>query len=155
MLPEEGVDMKIARVPHFGRILGTMLTTTLAVLASASVASAEVIDSGHTVMTNMNTNPCDPDDGVIVITTDTRWVTRLQPDGTVIGHFHNHSEGLSSNGTKYIANRQATTTTPDDSTTAQVDVVIRRISAGPGLNAEIRVTGTVPGPLTTTIRCVG
>jgi hypothetical protein len=82
-------------------------------------------------------------------------VTRLQPDGTVIGHFHNHSEGVSATGTKYIANRQATTTTPAGSSTAEVDVVIRRISAGPGSNAVITVTGTVPGPLITTIRCVG
>jgi hypothetical protein len=148
--------MRVAQRPRAARlIIGTVLATFLAVFATASVAHAEVIDSGHTVMTNAVTNPCDPSDGVIVITTDTRWVTRLQPDGTGVAHFHNHSEGVSANGTKYIANRQAINTTADGSTTAQVEVEIRRISAGPGDNAVITVTGTVPGPLTTTVRCIG
>ena len=137
------------------QLLVTMLGVALALLAMASIASAEVIDSGHTVTTNVVINPCDPGDGSITITTDTRWETRLQPDGTVISHFVNHSEGVSANGTRYIANRQATTVTPAGSTTAQVEVEIRRISAGPGDNAVITVTGRVPGPLTTTIRCVG
>jgi hypothetical protein len=132
-----------------------MLTIGTLILGTSSVALAEVIDSGHTITTNVVTNPCDAGDGLIVITTDTRWETRLQPDGTVISHFLNHSEGVSANGTKYIANRQATTVTPAGSTTAQVEVEIRRISAGPGDNAVITVTGTVPGSLTTTIRCVG
>ncbi|HEV8535218.1 MAG TPA: hypothetical protein VGR87_05780 [Candidatus Limnocylindria bacterium] len=132
-----------------------MLATTLAVLATASVASADVVDSGHTVTSNVVTNPCDPGDGDILLTTDTRWVIRLQPDGTVVGHFHNHSVGVSANGTKYIANRQATTTAPAGSTVVEVEVEIRRISAGSGPNAVITVTGTVPGSLNTTIRCVG
>jgi hypothetical protein len=134
---------------------GTMLAIIVLTFGVSTAAYAEVIDSGHTVTTNVVTNPCDAADGLIVITTDTLWVTRLQPDGTVVSHFHNHSEGVSANGTKYIANRQATTTTAADSTTAQVEVEIRRISAGPGDNAVFTVTGAVPGTLTTTVRCVG
>ena len=148
--------MRIPGVPRFARrIFATMLATALLALATAAVASAEVIDSGRLVSTNVVTNPCDPGDGLIVLTTDTRWETRLQPDGTLITHFVNHSEGVSANGTKYIANRQATTTTPAGSTTAEVEVEIRRISAGPGPNAMITITGTVGGSLTTTVRCVG
>lgn len=137
------------------RLGASIAVAALVVLATQSSALADVIDSGHTVTTNVVTNPCDTADGLITITTDTRWETRLQPDGTVISHFLNHSEGVSVNGTKYIANRQATTVTPAGSTTAQVEVEIRRISAGPGDNAVIMVTGTLPGPLTTTVRCVG
>jgi hypothetical protein len=133
----------------------SIAVAALTLLATQSTAFADVIDSGHTVTTNVVTNPCDPADGPITITTDTRWETRLQPDGTVISHFLNHSEGVSANGTKYIANRQATTVTPAGSTVGQVQVEIRRISAGPGDNAMITVTGTVPGSLTTTIRCIG
>lgn len=148
--------MTIASWPRLARrTLGTMLATMLAVLASAAVASAEVVDSGHTITTNVVTNPCDPDDGEILLTTDTRWVTRLQPDGTLIGHFHNHSVGVSSNGTKYIANRQATTVAPAGSTVVEVNVEILRISAGSRPNAMFTITGTVPGTLTTTIRCLG
>ena len=124
-------------------------------LAAPSVALADVVEIGHTTMTNIVVNPCDPSDGRITITTETRWETRLQPDGTTISHFLNHSEGVSANGTRYIANRQAVTVTPEGSTTAQVEVEIRRISAGPGDNAIITITGTAPGPLTTTFRCVG
>lgn len=148
--------MKTTQMRRAGRqALGQMLACVILLLGLSSVANADVIDSGHTVTTNVVTNACDPGDGLITITTDTRWETRLQPDGTLIGHFLNHSEGVSANGTKYIANRQATTMTPAGSTIAQVEVEIRRISAGPGPNAVITVTGTVPGSLTTTIRCVG
>ncbi len=137
------------------RLWTSIAVAAFTLLATHSTALAEVIDSGHTTTTNIVTNPCDTADGPITITTDTRWETRLQPDGTVVSHFHNHSEGVSANGTKYIANRQAINVTPVGSTSAEVEVVIRRISAGPGDNAEIRVTGTVPGPLTTTITCGG
>jgi hypothetical protein len=133
----------------------SIVVAALTVLATPSVALADVIDSGHTVMTNVVTNPCDTADGPITITTDTRWETRLQPDGTVISHFLNHSEGTSANGTKYIANRQAVVTTPAGSTTASVEIEIRRLSAGPGPNAIITITGTIPGTLTTTVRCEG
>ncbi len=133
----------------------SIVVAALTLLATPSVALAEVIDIGHTVTTNVVINPCDAADGPITITTDTRWETRLQPDGTLVSHFLNHSEGVSANGTMYIANRQATTTTPAGSTTATVEVEIRRVSAGPGQNAIITVTGTIPGTLTTTVRCVG
>ena len=139
----------------YAHVTGFNTVAALFVLASPSVALADVVEVGHTVTTNVVTNPCDPSDGLIVITTDTRWETRLQPDGSVISHFLNHSEGVSANGTKYVANRQATTETPAGSTTAEVQVEIRRISAGPGANAVIMVTGTVPGSLTTTTRCIG
>lgn len=137
------------------RSVVTFLGVALALVAAASSASAEVVDSGHTVTTNVVVNACDPADGLITITTDTRWETRLQPDGTLVSHFVNHSEGISANGTKYIANRQATTVTPAGSTTAQVEVEIRRISAGPGDNVVIRITGTIPGTLTTNVSCSG
>jgi hypothetical protein len=133
----------------------SIVVAALVLLAMPGVALAEVIDSGHTVTTNVVTNPCDPADGLITITTDTRWETRLQPDGTVVSQFSNHSEGVSANGTKYIANRQAINVTPAGSTTVEVEVVIRRISAGPGDNAVIMVTGTLPGALTTTTTCRG
>ncbi len=133
----------------------SIAVAALTLLATRSTALADVIDSGHTVTTNVVANPCDTADGPITITTDTRWETRLQPDGTVISHFLNHSEGVSANGTKYIANRQATTTTAAGSTITVVDVEIRRVSAGPGPNAMITVTGTIPGSLITTVRCVG
>ncbi len=148
--------MTIPGVPRFARrLFTTIFATALLAFATTAVADAEVIDSGHIVSTNVVTNPCDPGDGLIVLTTDTRWETRLQPDGTVITHFVNHSEGLSANGTKYIANRQSTGTTPSGSTATQVEVEIRRISAGPGPNATITITGTIGGALTTTVRCVG
>jgi len=148
--------MTIPGVPRFARrLFTTMFAAALLALATTAVADAEVIDSGHVVATNVVTNPCDPGDGLIVLTTDTRWETRLQPDGTLITHFVNHSEGLSANGTKYIANRQATGTTPAGSSATEVEVEIRRISAGPGPNAIITITGTIGGPLTTTVRCVG
>jgi hypothetical protein len=134
---------------------GTIVAFVTLLLGLSSIAYAEVIDSGHTITMNVVTNPCDPADGLIVITTDTRWVTRLQPDGTVVAHFHNHSEGVSANGTTYVANRQAITTTSPGSPTAVVEVEIRRISAGPGDNAVITITGSIPGTLSTTIRCVG
>jgi hypothetical protein len=137
------------------RLATSIAVAALTLLAMHSTALADVIDSGHTVTTNVVTNPCDTADGLITITTDTRWETRLQPDGTVISHFLNHSEGVSANGTKYIANRQATTTTAAGSTISVVDVEIRRVSAGPGPNAVITVTGTIPGSLATTVRCVG
>jgi len=136
-------------------IAGMLAAIALTLLLSASVASAEVIDRGHTVTTNVATNPCDPADGPIVLTTDTRWETRLQPDGSVITHFDNHSDGVSANGTKYIANRQAIITTPAGSTTQEVEVEIRRVSAGPGPNAVITFSGSLPGTLTMTLRCVG
>ena len=145
-----GLDARHAR-----QIQVTLVGVTVALFAMGSAVSADVIDSGHTVTTNVITNPCDPADGLITITTDTRWETRLQPDGTVVSHFVNHSEGVSANGTKYIANRQATNTTPAGSTTVAVDVEIRRISAGPGDNAVITITGTIPGTLTTTVTCSG
>ena len=137
------------------RSVVTLLGVALALVATASSASAEVVDSGHTVTTNVVVNACDPADGLITITTDSHWETRLQPDGTLVSHFVNHSEGMSANGTKYIANRQATTVTPASSTTAQVEVEIRRISAGPGDNVVISITGTFPGTLTTTVSCTG
>src|SRR5438045_4558933 len=137
------------------QVLVTVLGAAVALFATASVAFAEVIDSGHTVTTNITTNPCGLSDGPIVLTTDSHWETRLQPDGTVITHFQNHSEGVSANGTKYIANRQATVTTAAGSTINVVDVEIRRISAGPGPNAVITVTGTIPGSLITTVRSQG
>jgi|SRR5713101_2356590 len=148
--------MTLSRVSRSARrVFATILVAAVGVLAAGSFAQAEVTETGHTVTTNFVMNPCDPGDGLIVITTDTRWETRLQPDGSQISHFLNHSEGVSANGTIYIANRQATTVTAAGSTTAQVEVEIRRISAGPGPNALITVTGTIPGPLTTTVRCVG
>jgi len=137
------------------RLGASIAVAALTLLATQSTALADVIDSGHTVTTNVVTNPCDTADGPITLTTDTRWETRLQPDGTVISHFLNHSEGVSANGTKYIANRQATVTTAAGSTINVVDVEIRRISAGPGPNAVITVTGTIPGSLITTVRCEG
>jgi hypothetical protein len=148
--------MKTTRIRQAARRgLGTTFAIVTVLLGMSAVAYGNVIDGGHTVTTNVVTNPCDPGDGPIVITTDTRWVTRLQADGTVVAQFHNHSEGVAANGTRYIANRQATTVTPPGSTTAQVEVEIRRISTGPGDNAVIAVTGTVPGSLTTTTRCIG
>ena len=148
--------MTIPGVRRFAqRSFTTMFATTLLAFATTAVADAEVIDSGHVVSTNVVTNPCDPGDGLIVLTTDTRWETRLQPDGTLITHFVNHSSGVSANGTKYIANRQATGTTPAGSTVVDVEVEIVRVSAGPGPNAMITVTGTLGGTLTTTVRCVG
>lgn len=137
------------------RTLLISITAALFLLAIPSLALADVVQIGHTVTTNVVTNPCDAADGLITITTDTRWETRLQPDGTVVSHFLNHSEGVSANGTKYVANRQAINVTPAGSTTVQVEVEIRRISAGPGDNAVITVTGTLPGTLTTTVRCTG
>ena len=137
------------------QVLVTMLGAAVALFATASVAFAEVIDSGHTVTTNITTNPCGLSDGPIVLTTDSHWETRLQADGTVITHFQNHSEGVSANGTKYIANRQSTTTTSAGSTSAEAEVEIRRISAGSGQIALITIIGTFPGQLTTTVRCVG
>ena len=137
------------------RTVSISIAAAFFLLAAPSAAFADVVEIGHTVTTNVVTNPCDAADGPITITTDTRWETRIQPDGTVISHFLNHSEGVSANGTKYIANRQATIVTPAGSTTAQVEVEIRRISAGPGDNAVIMVTGTIPGTLTTTVRCNG
>ncbi len=137
------------------RVLITMLGVAVALFARTPVALAGVIDSGHTITTNVATNPCDPADGPIVLTTDTRWETRLQPDGSLITHFVNHSEGTSANGTKYIANRQAVVTTPAGSTAQEVEVEIRRVSAGPHPNAIITFTGTIPGTLTMTLRCVG
>lgn len=118
-----------------------IVVVALTLLPTASAAFADVVDSGHTVTTNVVTNPCDPGDGLITITTDTRWETRLQPDGALISHFLNHSEGVSANGTKYIANRQATTVTPAGSTTAQVEVEIRRISAGSGPTVSSQAPG--------------
>jgi hypothetical protein len=148
--------MKTRRIRRAARRgFGTAFAIVTVLLGMSSVAYGDVIDSGHTVTTNVVTNPCDPADGLIVITTDTRWVTRLQADGTVVAHFHNHSEGVAANGTRYIANRQAATMTAPGSTTAVVEVEIRRISTGPGDNAVITVTGTVPGSLTTTTRCIG
>jgi len=148
--------MTIPGVPRLARrIFATMLATALLAVATTAVADAEVIDSGHVVSTNVVTNPCDPADGLIVLTTDSRWETRLQPDGTLITHFVNHSSGVSANGTEYIANRQATSTTPAGSTAVEVEVEIVRIGAGPGPNAMITVTGTLGGTLTTTVRCVG
>ena len=148
--------MTIPGVPGLARrCITTMFATALLAFATAAVADAEVIDSGHVVSTNAVTNPCDLGDGLIVLTTDTRWETRLQPDGTLITHFVNHSSGVSANGTKYIANRQSTGTTPAGSTAVEVEVEIVRISAGAGPNAMITITGTVGGPLTTTLRCVG
>jgi hypothetical protein len=148
--------MTIPGVPRLARrVLTAMFATALVAFATANVADAEVIDIGHVVSTSVVTNPCDPGDGLIVLTTDTRWETRLQPDGTLITHFVNHSSGVSSNGTEYIANRQATTTIAMGSTAVDVEVEILRISAGPGPNAMITITGTLGGPLTTTVRCVG
>jgi hypothetical protein len=137
------------------RFFTTMFAAALLAFATAAVADAEVIDSGHVVSTNVVTNPCDLGDGLIVLTTDSRWETRLQPDGTLITHFVNQSEGVSANGTRYVANRQATSTTPAGSTAVEVEVEIVRVSAGPGPNAIITITGTLGGPLTTTVRCVG
>ena len=105
------------------RLGASIAVAALTLLATQSTALADVIDSGHTVTSNVVANPCDTADGPITLTTDTRWETRLQPDGTVISHFLNHSEGVSANGTKYIANRQATVTTAAGSTINVVDVI--------------------------------
>ena len=43
-----------------------MLAILTLILGTSSVAYADVIDSGHTVTTNVVTNPCDSADGLIV-----------------------------------------------------------------------------------------
>jgi hypothetical protein len=137
------------------RVGVVMLATSLALLATGSAASADVVIIGHTISTGVVTNPCDTADGPITVTTDTRWETRLQPDGTLITHFVNHSSGISASGTEYIANRQATNVTPAGSTSVEFNVEIRRISEGPGQNALITISGILGGPTTTTVSCVG
>ena len=124
-------------------------------LATAPVASAEVVTVGHTTFTNVVTNPCDPADGPIVLTTDSYFVFKVQPDGSLENHIVFHSQGVSANGTQYVANRVSTQTAPPGSTILEIDVHLVRVSAGPGDNAMITITGTLGGPMTTTVRCVG
>src|SRR6266566_7664884 len=55
-------------------------------LATARVALAEVVTVGHTTFTNVVTNPCDPADGPIALTTDSYFVFKVQPDGSLQNH---------------------------------------------------------------------
>ena len=124
-------------------------------LASASTARAEVIDVGDMTFTNVVTNSCDPADGPITLTTDSHFVFQLQPDGSRINHITFMSRGVSANGTRYVVNRVSVQTAPPGSTTFEVEAHLVRISNGPGDNALITITGTFPGTLTMTVRCIG
>jgi hypothetical protein len=148
--------MHISPVHQVEARLSLMLALIVAVLlSSTSTASAEVIDVGNMTFTNVVTNPCDPADGPITFTTDSHFVFQLQPDGSRINHITFISRGVSTNGTSYVANRVSVQTAPPGSTTFTVDAHLLRISNGAGDNAMIEITGTIPGPLTMTVRCVG
>jgi hypothetical protein len=137
------------------RLLFITAAAGVMLIATASVAFAEVITVGEMTFTNVVTNPCDPADGLITLTTESHFVFQLQPDGSRINHITFMSRGLSTNGTRYLVNRVSVQTAEPGSTTFEVDAHLVRISNGPGDNAMIAITGTFPGTLTMTVRCVG
>jgi hypothetical protein len=137
------------------RFLSITAAAGAILIATTSVAFAEVITVGHTTFTNVVTNPCDLADGPIALTTDSYFVFKAQPDGSFENHIVFHSQGVSGNGTQYVANRVSTQTAEPGSTIFAIDVHLVRISAGPGDNAMITITGPLSGPMTMTVRCVG
>jgi hypothetical protein len=126
------------------------VVTGLLLLALGTSASAEVVSNVRLTGLVFPTNPCAPGDGVITLTTHIHQVVRTSKDGTIFVHTNIHGEGVSTNGTKYIANRQNFVEI-GPGPALSISFRIHRISAGSGDNAYIEVTTTAPPPSTVTV----
>lgn len=127
-----------------------VLSTGLLLCALGTSAAAEVVSNFRTTFVVVNTNPCAPGDGPITLTVHRHDVVRIANDGTVFIHRNLHGEGVSANGTKYIANRQEfVENAPGPAFSATIR--IHRISAGSSDNAYIVMTTTAPPPSTVTV----
>jgi hypothetical protein len=138
----------------------TLTRGTIVVLATGSLlfglgssAAAEIVGNSRMTSTVITMNPCAPEDGPIVLTTHLHVVSHVANDGTLFHHVNIHSEGVSANGTKYIANRQNVIYGSLDPATSFTSR-IHRISAGSSDNAYVEIMVGSDGT-TTTVKCSG
>jgi hypothetical protein len=127
-----------------------VISTILLLSVLGTSAAAEVVSNARATFVVVVTNPCAPEDGPITQTVHQHTLVRIANDGTIFTHQSVHSEGVSANGTKYIANRQNfVENAPGPAFSATFR--IHRISAGSSDNAYIVVTITAPPPSTVTV----